>query len=154
MDRPILIAEDYEDDAIAIRDTFQVAGIVNPIIWVKDGTDVLTYLKGEAPYQNRQTYPLPEVLLLDLKMPRMTGLEVLRWLAFQPEFKKLLKIVLSGHEDLKEVTEAYQLGAHSFLLKPCHTQDIVNLAKAFPQKMTVQSFSKFPTDLPPRDANP
>jgi CheY-like chemotaxis protein len=94
---------------------------------MNDGDQVIAYLKGNAPYADREKFPLPSVLLLDLKMPRMNGFQVMEWLHAQKEFKNLLTIVLTGHEELKEVQQAYKLGAHSFLVKPCKSEDIKNL---------------------------
>jgi CheY-like chemotaxis protein len=74
---------------------------------------------------------LPSVLLLDLKMPRMGGFEVLEWCKAQPHLNKMLIVVLSGHHELPEVNRAYALGAHSFLVKPSSREEIANLVKKF-----------------------
>src|SRR5438105_2858307 len=114
----ILVAEDREDDIILIRRAFARARVVNPIHVVRDGEEALAYLKGEGKYGNRREYPLPELLLLDLKMPRMDGFEVLRWVRSQPDLRLLRVVVLTSSEDVRDVNLAYQLGANSFLVKP------------------------------------
>jgi len=129
--KPILLAEDFEPDAAAIKAAFKKMGVMNPMVVVPDGDDAVAYLKGEGIFDNRQKFPLPGVLLLDLKMPRRNGLEVLEWCKNQPHLKDLLIIMLSGHHDIKDVNRAYELGASTFLSKPISEQDIVNLTTTF-----------------------
>ncbi|MEY2465898.1 MAG: hypothetical protein QOD03_419 [Verrucomicrobiota bacterium] len=112
-------------------DVLKASGIQNPIIRVGDGDEVLAYLKGEGLYGNRQSFPLPGLLLLDLKMPRVDGFQVLEWIQTQPQLKNMLVVVLSGHNDLKDVKHAYTLGAHTFLVKPFKLEDMANLAASF-----------------------
>jgi len=75
-------------------------------------------LAGKGKYVSRDEYPLPTVLLLDLKMPRADGFDVLRWIQTQPSLSSLIVIVLTSSEDMRDVNRAYQLGANSFLVKP------------------------------------
>jgi CheY-like chemotaxis protein len=131
MTKAILIADDFEDDAILLRKTLEMAGVKNPVFVVADGEEAVAFLKGDGKYADRDKFPLPSVVLLDLKMPKVTGFEVLQWM-HQADQKDILKIVLSGHQDLKEVNRAYMLGARSFLLKPCHVLDVQNLMQAHP----------------------
>jgi CheY-like chemotaxis protein len=129
--KSILLAEDFEDDARSLVDVLKASGIQNPIIRVGDGDEALAYLKGEGLYGNRQNFPLPGLLLLDLKMPRVDGFQVLEWIQTQPELKNMLVVVLSGHNDLKDVKHAYALGAHTFLIKPFKLEDVANLTASF-----------------------
>ena len=78
---PILLAEDRDDDVLLIRKAFASAYIPNPLYVVKDGEEAIAYLAGERGYANRDEYPLPSLLLLDLKMPRIDGFEVLKQLS-------------------------------------------------------------------------
>src|SRR5258706_80802 len=114
----ILIAEDLEDDIVLIRRALQRADVQNPVQIVRNGDQVIAYLSGEGKFANREEYPLPSLLLLDLKMPRMDGFEVLRWIRKQPGLRALRVIVLTSSEDIRDVNEAYELGANSFLVKP------------------------------------
>ena len=114
----ILLAEDREDDVELIRRAFKEGKIDNPLFVVRNGEETVAYLKGEGRYQTRDEYPLPDLLLLDLKMPRMDGFEVLRWVRLQPGFSSLLVVVLTSSEEIRDVNKAYQLGANSFLVKP------------------------------------
>jgi len=129
--KPILLAEDVEDDAVVIKHTLKKAGVINPIITVYDGEQAIAYLAGNGIYTDRDLFPLPGVLLLDLKMPKCGGFEVLEWLKTQPQLKELLVIVLSGLNQLDSINRAYSMGAHSFLAKPCTVEDIANLTKNF-----------------------
>jgi CheY-like chemotaxis protein len=129
--KPILLAEDFEPDAAAIQTAFKKRGVINPIFVVSDGAEAIAYLKGEGIYDNRVKFPLPGMLLLDLKMPKRNGLEVLEWCKTQAYLSDLLIIVLSAHHEIKEVTRAYELGANTFLIKPVSEDDVANLAEKF-----------------------
>jgi len=126
----ILVAEDREDDILLIRRAFTKARVVNPMQIVRDGEETLAYLKGEGKFANRAEYPLPGLLLLDLKMPRMDGFEVLRWVRQQPGLKTLRVVVLTSSDDIRDVNLAYQLGANSFLVKPGEFERFVDLSHA------------------------
>jgi CheY-like chemotaxis protein len=131
MTKLILIAEDTEDDAVIVRRSLKDAGVKNPIITVDDGDKVIAYLKGEDEYADRKKFPIPSVLLLDLKMRKVSGFQVLEWLGKKQRYKKILTVVLSGHQDLENIRLAYQLGASSFLTKPCQVEDVKNLIRAY-----------------------
>jgi CheY-like chemotaxis protein len=131
MSKMILIAEDDENDAKALVDCLQKSGAVNPITLVGDGKDVIAYFKGEGHYKDRVKYPQPSILLLDLKMPRLGGFEVLEWLHHGERSKGILIIILTGYE-LGNIRRGYELGARSFLPKPCSVDDIQNLIRTYP----------------------
>jgi len=132
MAKTILLAEDYENDVLLTKKELTKAGIINPVVVVEDGAQVVAYIQGEGEFSDREKFPLPSVLLLDLKMPRRDGFYVLEWLKAHPQKPKILVVVLSGSDELYRVKMAYDLGAQSFLLKPPHFQDIQNLVKAYP----------------------
>ena|SRR5882762_1138308 len=125
----ILIAEDREDDILLMRRAFRSAAIPNPIHVVRDGDEAIAYLQGEAQYANRAEYPLPALMLLDLKMPRVDGFEVLRWLRGQPGLSTLRVIVLTSSSDMGDVNRAYHLGANSFLVKPTDFENFVAMTR-------------------------
>jgi CheY-like chemotaxis protein len=114
----ILLVEDRADDVVIILRSFDKAGIKTPIRVVSDGEEAITYLSGSGKYSNRQEHPLPELILLDLKMPKVDGFEVLKWIRTHPEVSRLRVVVLTSSDDIRDVNLAYKLGANSFLVKP------------------------------------
>jgi CheY-like chemotaxis protein len=147
LSKPILIADDSEDDVTLLKRTLALVGLANPVIVVGDGEEAISYLKGEPPYSDRQKYPLPGVLMVDLKMPRCDGFEVLKWVGARPELSKMLVLVLSGQTEIKSVERAYALGAKTFLMKPCHREDLENLIKTF-QGYWTRTDSSSPKEAP------
>src|SRR6185503_2037849 len=111
----VLIAEDGENDVQLLRRSFHQAGINVSFQVVGDGEECIAYLSGTGKFSNREEFPLPDLLLLDLKMPRVNGFEVLRWIRSKPSLSSLRVIVLTSSERIKDVNEAYALGANSFL---------------------------------------
>jgi len=126
----ILIAEDSEDDIVLIRRAFEKAKVLNPLHFVRDGAEAMAYLKGEGKYANRAEFPLPELLLLDLKMPGTDGFDVLRWVRQQTGFGLLRIVVLTSSDEMRDVNQAYQLGANSFLIKPMDFERFVEMTHA------------------------
>lgn len=125
----ILVAEDDEDYVLLIKQVFQKAHIPNPVHVVWNGEEAIAYLKGQGKYANREEYPLPDIFLLDLKMPRVNGFEVLKWVRAQPTFGSLRILVLTSSDEIRDVNEAYQLGANSFLVKPLDFEDFTHLSR-------------------------
>ena len=126
----VLFAENEPDDVLLTQQALKEAGADNPLVSVPDGDEVIRYLKGEGRYSDRTAYPLPCLLLLDLKMPRLTGLAVLQWLHEHPEVKaKLSVVVLSSWDDQADVQAAEALGAADYLLKPNRFDELVDLMR-------------------------
>jgi CheY-like chemotaxis protein len=125
----ILLAEDEEDYVLLIRRAFAMAKIPNPVHVVWNGQEAIAYLKGEGKYSNREEYPLPDLFLLDLKMPRVNGFEVLKWVRSQPGLAPLRVLVLTSSDEIRDVNEAYKLGANSFLVKPLDFEDFAQLSR-------------------------
>jgi CheY-like chemotaxis protein len=116
--RTILVAEDTEDDALLLERALQRVGLQNPVQIVTDGEELLDYLRGDGRYADREVYPLPRILFTDLKMPRVDGFEVLKWVQKNPEFAVVPTIVFSNSSDPQDIQRAYQLGAHAYRVKP------------------------------------
>lgn len=114
----ILLVEDDPNDALLVTKAFQktLAGI--PLVVVPNGQEAVNYLKGDGRYTDRATYPFPDIVLLDLKMPLMNGFEVLRWIRQQPRLKRLPVIVLTGSVQDSDARMAYEVGANSYVIKP------------------------------------
>jgi CheY-like chemotaxis protein len=128
--RPILFAENEEDDIVLTGQALKEAGVANPLIGVPDGREAIRYLQGEGRYADRVAYPAPCLLLLDLKMPCLTGLGVLIWLREHPEVRsKLPVVVLSSWDDQADVHEATALGAADYLLKPTRFEELIELMR-------------------------
>ena len=124
----ILLVEDREDDILLVRRAFAKASLQNPLHVVRTGEEAVAYLSGEGKYSNRAEYPLPRLVLLDLKMPGMDGFEVLTWIRRQPGIRALPVVVLTSSSELRDVNRAYQLGANSFFVKELDFQNAVNIA--------------------------
>lgn len=148
----ILLAEDEEDYVLLIKHAFAKANIPNPLFVVWNGEEAIAYLKGEGKYSNREEYPLPELMLLDLKMPRVNGFEVLKWMRAQPGLAGLRVLVLTSSDQIRDVNDAYQLGANSFLVKPTDFEDTIQLSRLILDFWL--KVSKAPESFrPPRKAN-
>jgi CheY-like chemotaxis protein len=128
--RTILLVEDERNDVFFLEYAFQAAGITNPLQVVEDGQQAIDYLAGIGKFANRAQYPLPCLVLLDLKLPIKMGLEVLHWIRQQPPLQTLLVIVLSSSRDAFDIDEAYRLGARSYLVKPLSMSERLEFAKA------------------------
>lgn len=85
----VLIVEDRDDDALLIRKAFARAGVINPLYFVRNGEEAIAYLTGDVPFSNRIEYPLPDIILLDLKMPKIDGFETLTWIRNQPGIRNI-----------------------------------------------------------------
>jgi CheY-like chemotaxis protein len=129
----ILLTEDSPEDERLFERVMRAARLENPLMVVRNGAEAIAYLSGEGAFAGRDLHPLPDILFLDLKMPQVSGFDVLEWLCARPELKqKLLVIVLSNFGDVQSVTRAYHAGADSFLSKPIRQQDFLNLIQYFP----------------------
>ena len=126
----ILIAEDNDDHVVLLRRALKKGAILNPIFVVCDGEEVIAYLKGEGKFADRYEYPLPGLLLLDLKMPKKNGFEVLEWIRQQPFLKRLRVVVLTTSDNPSDIDRAYELGANSFIVKPLEQQQFLEVTEA------------------------
>src|ERR1043166_1315693 len=126
----ILVAEDREDDVLLIQRAFREGNLLNPLHVVSNGEETILYLSGQGKYAHRDEYPLPALVLLDLKMPRKDGFEVLHWIRHQPELSGLRVVVLTASDEVRDVNRAYQLGANSFLVKPIDFPSFVEMTRA------------------------
>ena len=130
----VLLAEDNPDEAYLLRRAFRQAGLPHEIIEVRDGVATMEYLKGTPPFTDRARYPFPRLLLLDLKMPKVNGFEVLAWLETRPEFSSLPAVVLSSSVFQGDSQKALDLGAREFLTKPYDMEELVTLAEGLHER--------------------
>jgi len=127
----ILVIEDSEDDAKLLQRLFTKAGLTSPVQFVADGVEAMSYLLGRDQYADRTKFPEPNILLIDLHMPRVNGLELMSWLQTQPDFEHLIIVALSGSAEQDEIDRAYQMGANSYLLKPGSAVELERVVNAF-----------------------
>jgi len=126
MDRqlPILLAEDNEDYALILENAMTSLGWKNPIRIVHDGKEVIKYLSGEGKYSDREAWPFPSVLFLDIKMPQADGFEVLRWMRDHPKCSVLPTMMFSTSDEERDVQLAYDLGANGYFVKPALVSEL------------------------------
>ena len=128
---PVLYVEDEDNDAFLMQRAFSKAGVINPLQIVIDGTAAIQYLAGRTPYHDRARHPLPCLLLLDLNLPRQSGLEVLKWVRGQAEFRDLPIIILTSSSQDRDIESAYGLGANGYLVKPASADRLIELVAGF-----------------------
>jgi CheY-like chemotaxis protein len=125
----ILLVEDNPRDVLLIQRAFRKANVTIPIQIVEDGEVAVRYLSGEEPYSDRDRYPLPMLILLDLKLPRKSGTEVLEWLRQQPKLKRLPVVVLTSSREYVDINQVYDLGANAYMVKPVAFDNLVEIVK-------------------------
>ena len=125
----ILVAEDDTADAFFLERAFAKIGVATNLQFVRDGQEAIEYLLGKGQFSDRTVHPDPDLLLLDLKMPRLDGFQVLDWVRQQPQLKRLPAIIFSSSAQEKDVNRAYDLGANSYLVKPHSSEDLLALVE-------------------------
>jgi len=125
----VLLAEDDLDDVLLTQIAFEKARLANPLQVVRDGEEVLAYLKGEGQFGNRDRYPFPILLLLDLNMPKINGFEVLEWLKNHPVFHRMPVAIMTSSDHDPDATKAFELGADSYLIKPPDAEALLALVQ-------------------------
>lgn len=125
----ILLVEDNLKDVFLIQRAFRKAEILSPIKVVNDGDAAVDYLSGESLYSDRTAYPLPALVLLDLKLPRRSGSEVLNWIRQQPGLKRLPVVVLTSSREYADINQVYDLGANAYIVKPPDFEHLVEILK-------------------------
>lgn len=114
----ILLVEDDSNDILFVQRAFRKVNATNSIYIVKDGDAAIDYLSGEGEYGDRDQYPLPALILLDLKLPRRSGVEILEWLRQQPGLKRIPVVILTSSRENLDIQLSYDLGVNSYLVKP------------------------------------
>jgi CheY-like chemotaxis protein len=127
----LLVAEDDPTDAYFFQRAFRRAGLPVVLHFVRDGQEVIDYLQGAGPFADRAAHPLPQLLLLDLKMPRLSGFDVLGWIRKQPNFSNLQVVIFSSSDETKDINRAYGLGANWYLVKPHSMDELTALVGRF-----------------------
>ncbi|MEG4326538.1 response regulator [Microcoleus sp. AT3-A2] len=128
----ILLVEDNPVDVLLMQRAFRNETFANTSLQiVRDGDAAVFYLNGDGEYSDRDRYPLPAIILLDLKLPRRSGHEVLVWLRQQPELKRLPVVMLTSSRQTLDVKRAYDLGVNSYLVKPVGFASLLEMMQSF-----------------------
>lgn len=130
----ILHVEDDANDALLFQHACRKAGVAFDLRGARDGDEAMSYLRGDPAFADRSKFPLPQLILLDLKMPRLNGFDLLSWLRQQEDYKTIPVIVLTSSNHEMDIKRAYELGANTYLVKPVGFDALVELVK------TVQSY--------------
>lgn len=125
----ILIVEDDPNDQTFIQRALKRTGVVKRIAVVNDGEEAAAYLRGFDLYADRALHPLPRLIITDLKMPRMGGVELLRWMNDSPEFRLIPTVVLTSSSDQADITLAFAHGAKGYMIKPVHFGELEKLVQ-------------------------
>ena len=141
----ILLVEDNQDDEELALLAFRKSNVANEVVVARDGAEALDYLFGTGAYAGRDTHVLPQVVLLDLKLPKIDGLEVLKRLRDNPRTKRLPVVVLTSSREDQDLIESYNLGANSYVRKPV---DFARFAEAVRQ---LQMYWLVLNEAPPPD---
>jgi len=127
----MLLAEDSKDEVAlfshALDRSSRQTHLNIKLEVAPDGVHAIEYLNGEGRFANRQLHPFPDIIVLDLKMPRMSGLDILRWLKGHPEYARIPKILLSGSSEERDIDEAYRLGVNTYFQKPASLDELREL---------------------------
>lgn len=140
----VLYVEDEENDAFFMQRAFKKLGIGHSLQWVSDGLKAIAYLAGKAPYNDRDQFPMPSVILLDLNLGFMSGFDVLDWLRAQPEFVSLPVVIFSSSNNPLDRERAFRLGATDFVPKPRSSAEFPEAIAPVRQRWLVQGVDERP----------
>lgn len=136
----ILLVDDSEDSLFLMREAFKMAKCNNPLQEAHNGEEAIAYLKGEGLYSDRNKFPLPTVMLLDLNMPKKNGFDVLAWVRAQPVLKRLAIVILTASTRIDDVERAFDLGATSFLVKPLSLDELAAMIRCLGDWIKINQF--------------
>jgi len=127
----ILLTEDDPTDALLLRRALDAAGVASRLEVASTGEEAIAYLSGEGRYADRDLHPLPSLVLLDIRLPRMSGLEILEWIRQQAQFKRLPVIMLTSSGQAANIRHARDAGASAYHEKPAGPEGLVELVRSF-----------------------
>ena len=139
-EQTILLVDDSKNDILMLRNAFGKAEFDVPLQEACNGEQAIAYLNGEGSYSDRNQYPLPSVMLLDLNMPMKDGFDVLGWVRTQPAFKRLSVIVLTASTRPEDVERAFDLGASSYLVKPINIEALATMIRCLRDWIQINHF--------------
>jgi len=151
--KPILLVEDDENDVFFFRRAMDKAGMQTPLEVARDGQEAIDYLKGAGEFADRLAFPLPCLVLLDLKLPFVMGLDVLKWIRLQPDLPMVV-LILSSSEEQADIAKAYQLGVNGYLVKPPEPGKLHDLVRTIDNFWMKQNVSPPDSQAEPRTRIP
>lgn len=125
----ILLVEDNPDDVLLMQRAFRKASLTNPLRVAADGEEAIAYLAGSGEFADRSQHPLPVFMIIDLKLPRVGGHELIGWMRGQPHLRCIPVVVLTSSSQDEDVAQAYQAGANSYLLKPVEFEALIAMVR-------------------------
>ena len=147
---PVLLVEDNEDDILFVQRAFRRAKLSNALPVVEDGDAAVAYLSGQGEYADRSRHPMPTLILLDIKLPRRSGLEVLEWLRAQAGLRRIPVVMLTSSRESADVDRAFDLGASGYLVKPVDFNGLLEMVKTIGMYWMVMSeLPSAPLEAPP-----
>jgi CheY-like chemotaxis protein len=148
----ILMAEDDPDDRLLVEEAFEESRLANDLYFVKDGIELLNYLRRQGKYISPETAPFPDLILLDLNMPRMDGREALEEIKADPRLKRIPVVVLTTSQAEEDILRSYDIGASGFVSKPVSFEGLVEVIKAL--SIYWVQIVKLPTQTDVLEINP
>jgi CheY-like chemotaxis protein len=131
MDNPrftVLLVEDDLNDIFIVKRAFKITNLPTPLQVVTDGQDAISYLRGEGKYADRNAFPLPHLIVMDIRMPRRTGFEVLEWVKSSDQpLRRIPIVIVSSSKNPADINRAYELGANAYMVKPMNFRDVEHL---------------------------
>jgi CheY-like chemotaxis protein len=126
-DFTVLLVEDDLNDIFLVKRAFKMAQLETPLQVVTDGEEATHYLSGKGKYKDRDAYPLPKLIVMDIKMPRMSGFDVLEWIKHDGTLRRIPVIIVSSSNRPEDIDRAYELGANAYMVKPVNYRAVERL---------------------------
>lgn len=140
-DPVILLVDDNTCVETLMRTVFRRAGFAQPLQFAADGEEALAYLQGDGRYSDRMEFPMPTVVLMDLKMPGMNGFEILEWIRQQQALRRIPVYILSASSRQEDIEKAYDLGANTYLVKPGNLDGLMRMAEGLMGWIKISCFA-------------
>jgi len=129
----VLLVEDDLNDIFLVKRAFKMAQVKNPLQIVTDGQEAVLYLRGEGKYADREAYPLPKLVVMDIKMPRRSGFEVLEVVRRNGPLRRIPIVIVSSSDNPSDINRAYELGANAYMVKPVDYRAVEHLFQSITQ---------------------
>ena len=130
--KTVLLVEDDPNDARLVQRAFSRVGEQISVLRLQNGDEAVSYLRGDPPFDNRRVHPMPMIVLLDIKLPRRSGFEVLQWVRARTDsLRRLPVVMLTSSTHLTDINRAYDLGANSYVCKPESTKQLNEFVRLF-----------------------